>query len=67
MTAERIGEGPGSFVAGQEFKIRELVPAATPGAHDSSEDCYVLEWEEAGALRAWSVGVTQFNVDFEEV
>ena len=78
---ETIGNGPGSIRPGQTFTVREVVDANQNGAHDDSEDAVVLEFDDpeptvgltddgepsvVHARRAWSVGVDQFNAEFEK-
>lgn len=72
-----IGIDAGRLAAGTSVTVREVVPADVPGAHDDSEDAVVIEWQsptvvngedgpELGfAIRAMSIGVDQFNEDFE--
>lgn len=47
----------GHINAGQIVTVRELVDAATPGAHTSTEDAVVVEFEDNGALRAFAFSV----------
>lgn len=76
---EPLGE-PGSPAAvqpGTVVTVREVVPADTPGAHDDSEDCVVLEIpvpyvanDDDGnpvigySSRAYSVGLDTFASDY---
>ena len=75
------GNGGTPIHPGQKFTVRELVDANTNGAFDDSEDCVVLEFDDPEwsvgltadgepavihARRAWSVGVAQFNAEFEK-
>lgn len=68
-----IGVDAGALTPGTKVVIRETVPADEPGAHDSSEEAVVIEWDapalvqtengvEVGtAPRAMSIGLSQFH------
>jgi hypothetical protein len=45
-----IGVGPGSLAPGTPVRVREVVPADVPGAHDDTEDAVVIEWDEEDAV-----------------
>ena len=77
---DTIGNGsPGTIYAGQEVRIREVVEASTPGAHNDREDAVVVEFEEDSpvlneegkivrgkAVRSTSIASDQFLTLFEE-
>lgn len=74
-----VGNMPGRIDVGTVMVVREVVPASEPGAHDDSEDAVVLSFVTPEAivvdgeavlvdvLRAWSVGVSEFDDLFEGV
>ena len=47
----------GHINAGQIVTVRECVPAKTKGAHTSTEDSVVVEFEDNGAIRAYAFGI----------
>lgn len=49
--AEAIGVDAGALVPGTTVTVREVVPAAEPGAHDDSEDAVVVEWGAPSLVR----------------
>lgn len=73
-----LGSDANALFPGQVVTVRETVPASEPGAHDDSEDAVVIEWEmpslvrtddgwgQGMAIRAMSIGVAQFDDQFEE-
>jgi hypothetical protein len=79
LTGETIGTEPGAIKTGAVGKVREVVPAKEPGAHDDKEDAVVLEFSEptlvmedgapkvGEAIRAVSFGLDFFSENFEGV
>lgn len=76
---EPLGEpgSPAGVAPGTVVTVREIVPADTPGAHDDSEDCVVVEIavpyvanDDDGnpviqySSRAYSVGLDAFASDY---
>lgn len=46
-TGERRGQrDDAALLTGTVVTVRETVPAATPGAHDNTEDSVVIEWTQ---------------------
>jgi hypothetical protein len=76
---EPIGRGNEGLSPGTEVKVRDIVPAAMPGAHTSLEDAIVVTWQaptlmrtdkgnEVGYIeRAISVSVVDFDANFQGV
>ena len=74
--AEPIGVDANALFPGQQITVREVVDAGEVGAHDSSEDAVVVEWdapalvrtekgvEQGTAPRAMSIGLEQFAESF---
>ena len=70
---EPIGADAGALLPGAAIEIREFVAADEKGAHDSSENAAVVEWDapslvlsgdgwaQGTARRAMSVGISQFH------
>lgn len=80
FTGDTIGNDAGRIVTNTVVTVREVVPAATTGAHDDSEDAVVVEWQEPAlgvndqgepaiieSPRAWSVGTNVFSDLFKKV
>lgn len=57
----------GHINAGQIVTVRELVPANVKGAHTSTEDAVVVEFEDNNAIRAYAFGVNTLSEWLEEV
>lgn len=67
-TGNQLGSNDGpnyglAIQSGTVVKVREVVPADQPGAHDDTEDAVVVETDEG---RAWSVSLDTFAADYKE-
>lgn len=61
-TADKpLGTDPGAIPPGTKVTVREVVKAATTGAHDDTEDAAVVETTEG---RAWSVGLSDLKTNY---
>lgn len=53
----RIGDGPLAVAEGTKVTVREVVAAKDPGAHNHDQDSVVVEFEQDGATRAFSIAL----------